>query len=160
MSNLQYAGTGLIAAIVVWGLYSAYMFLKINIAIAKDPYKRHLLNQLMDGDIPIDGPGAVRIPRPMVSTDGGPLHAMTDEEMKEQSRRYAEATRRRERHHDAVLLLMGSAAIPKRSNEEIVTIALALSEELAKQNASRPLPAELETVPTVPTLPSPFVRVI
>lgn len=135
-TSLQYIGLALLTLVVVWGLYAAYVYIKISIAIQRDPYKRDLLGQLIDGDVSLDGPlpgRQVRAPRPMVRDDDGmPLRQMTSAEVKEQRKKHFDMQRRRERHHDAVLFLMGTATTPEH--------ALALADELEHQNAARPLP--------------------
>lgn len=132
-STLQSIGIGIVALIVVWGLYAAYVYVKISIAVQQDPRKRELLGMLIDNKVSWDGPsgGLRQVPMPML---GKP---MTDEEMKAQRAKHIEAHRRRDRARDAIIILMGTAGTAER--------ALELVEELEAKNATRPLP-------TLPTL--------
>lgn len=133
MIALQYIGGGLVSALLVWGLYSLYWFAKLVIAINKDPYKKHLVEQLSMPTPEIGVPGPMLARSPQIG------RLPTETEIQELRKKHVEAQRRHHRHHAAEALLAGQQKNPLPI-VEVVEHALALAEELEKQNAARPLP--------------------
>lgn len=121
---LQYVGGALIAALAVWGLVAAALFIRSWIALT--PTQRAAVGGIVSGeDI---GPARVgRIP--------------SKSELAHVQKEYEERERRRMRLHLAEHFIAydGQADKPLHSRIARVTAALDLADELLLQNATRPI---------------------